>query len=227
MARFRRRGYRLGMRRRRFGGRRRPMYGRRRGVSRFGFPSRRTVPNTLWFPRRVMKSDVTISDATIDSGGTISVLTGDLGAGERRRIKYLNWRCGLSVPVPIGAAFDAPLLRVILFIDKNNHDAAPAVTDVLATASVFSSLATTAANFGRFKILSDKTFVMNAGGVGTATFATTVRRYYQKFFRFDYTAFGQESTAEHNELYCLYITSVDEVGAIDANARVGYLQGGT
>lgn len=220
---FRRAARRFRTRRRfsRFGGFRKRRY-RRRMPTVIG--GRRSKPETH-------KHDQTVSDGTIDIAGTIVHLnsipenSGSLigMVGTRCKLKYLNWRCSLT-----GSSKDVnevqPIVRVILFIDTQGQGgSAPAVTDVLQSANVYSSLSLQYP--GRFRILHDKTHAFNmTANAGVDAGSAIPQHFYQFFKRLNttYTTNSNDNTAVKNGLYVLYITSIDEEGSINANARVGY-----
>jgi len=227
----RRRGYRLGLRRRRFGGPLRRRYG---VMSR----RRRTVIGRPFIRPRVDKSDVSVQDATIDIAGVVQAIAQNPSvggqAGRNLRVKYLYWRCKLTWPATTGVGAQ-PLIRVILFIDKQGFEGslvptvAGATDGVLQTATVTSALNPDTA--GRYVILSDRTMSGNAmanaadaAGVGNTT---PIVKFYKLFKRLN--LFQQEVTAgtfRGQLLYCLYLTESDEIGAIDALARAGAISMG-
>jgi len=218
---YRRRGYRLGMRRRRFGGMLRRRYGRR--PLRYGRRTRATVPRKLSMPPQVIKSVVSVSDATIDVGGVVTLLHTPLPP--REMLRYISWRCVVGTVLTSNSSI--PILRVMIFVDKRPNRSTPAVTDVLQTASVLSPLNEENANSGRFVILSDRTFTFNPGyGVSNATGTgdtNTQKRFYKFFRRLNLlgTSDPDDNASITNGLFCLYITDTDEAGTIDAQARVG------
>lgn len=186
------------------------------------------------------KTTAAVSDASIDSGGVIANLF-DPGTsatvagivGLTCQVRSIYWRCLLTATLPTNAAFVAPTIRVILFVDKAKTTESPTVggatdTAVLETASILSGLNN--GTKGRYQIISDKTFVLNvsqsvpSNDANTNRYNTTMKRFYQLYRRVNFT-YAQSATASdpiHNRIYCLYITDVDEVGSIDAQCRISY-----
>lgn len=230
---FRRRSTRF--RRRRFGGfRGRSRYGR---FSRYtGRRSRPTVMHRRPMRPEVKKLDTAVVDASIDSAGVISALfdpsigTDQMSMlGMRCQIRYIYWRCTLRTS---GTLTIAPIIRVMLFVDKKGTSAsAPTVagdndTAVLQNPTVNSPLS----NFsvGRYTILSDRTFALKTGanvadaaGTGNVVNQPT---FYSVFRRLNFTWTTDSSTTEpsQNRIFCLFITDQDEIGAIDAICRIGF-----
>lgn len=229
----RRRGYRLGLRRRRFGGMLRRRYGiSKRRRTRYGMPRSLTVYRPQWAKPTVIKSDISVQDATIDVGGAIvNLFTAPASETNTYTLRYINWRCVLTHPATTGVGNPA-IIRVILFVDKAGVEGSPptvagAEDGVLETATVQSSLNSVRSTAGRFVILSDKTFNFYSGAnaadaAGTGNTAP-VHRFYSIFKRLNFRIQGTGTVGINNQIYCLYLTSSDEVGAIDANARIGYV----
>lgn len=235
---YRRRGYRLGLRRRRLAGALRRRYRRKNVFT--GRPRTRTVYRARFMRPEVKKLDTSVEDATIDSGGTIQNLFDPAAGvgqgqyiGEKAQIRYLYWRCVLNMP-SLNNDTDANyiantnvILRVILFVDKRGDSGgtAPGTTEVLETATVTSAL--NIQNPGRFEIISDRTFTLRPSISKTNgtnfNFTGQSKRFYKLFRRLNYTAGNVTGAVPvYNRLYVLYITDVDEIGSISANARVGY-----
>ncbi len=116
--------------------------------------------------------DVEVDDAivsatgTIQNAGTINVIpqgvTEVQRIGRKCTIRSINWRFAPDkVEVNNAATPDgSEVIRVILYLDKQCNGATAAVTDILETAThrSFRNLS----NSGRFQILMDKTYTMNA-----------------------------------------------------------------
>lgn len=227
--------------RRRFAGRR---FHRRRGYSRVRrrrfnpYTGRRRLRGARRnrLPPEVHKHTVSVDDATIDVAGVVVDLTDIAGGtaafsdmvGRRAIIKSINWRCVLSSNAVVATA---PLIRVILFVDTNKDVSAPTVAGaddgVLTAATTTSSMNVNTA--GRFKIISDRVFNMNpsfqtglVGGTGGDPAVT--KRFYHVFRKLNYRLVlaSDSATPLMNKLYCLYISDVDEVGSINAVARIGF-----
>lgn len=205
------------------------MFGRRR--TRFGMRFSRTIYNVRANPPNVSKIDTAVSDATMDSGGVVSLITTTAGNGVNTA-RYLNWRC--SVGIPASATGANAMIRVILFIDKFSittvtvPTVAGAADGVLDDATVLASL--NPENTGRFTILSDRVFTFNPGanaadaaGTGNVIGQT---RFYKLFKRFNLRSMKlSDGDVQGPALYCLYLTNSDEFGFIDAVARVGLVAG--
>jgi len=215
----RRRGFRLGMRRRRFGGPLRRTYGRR--LNRY----RGVLARALRFnqsPLTLDKDTTAVADATIDSGGVVIGALPAFTEDSRFILKTLYWRCALTWPATNGVG-SLPMIRVIIFLDRRAASATPAVTDVLQTASVLAPLAND--NRGRFKIISDRTFTASPSGnasdaTGTGNTVPTTKFY--KLYRRMNTYIRCTGTGyDRNALFVLAISSSDEIGAIDGQMTVG------
>ncbi len=121
--------------------------------------------------------DIAVTDAVVAVNGTIQN-TGSVnliaqGTGESQRIgrkcviKSINWRFELDIPA-VANATGSDTVRVMFYLDKQANGVTASATDILATDNFqsFNNLA----NSGRFRILLDRTYVLNhSGGAGDGT----------------------------------------------------------
>lgn len=129
--------------------------------------------------------DLDIDDTTIAAGGTLAQASCNLIAqgvtestrvGRKATITQIGWRFDVAyrpiAATDIGSTVQGDVVRVILFLDKQNNGSAggAAVTDLLETSDYqsFNNLA----NKGRFKVLMDRTYPMTPSlAVGDVTSA--------------------------------------------------------
>ncbi len=157
------------------------------------FASPRLAKRRVTAPRRrrrvmgeIKFHDLDIDDAVVSTGGTIaedSCLTIAEGNGESDRIgrkitvRSIHWKYSMQMPNQSQAANASEDLRIILYLDKQTNGAAATVLNILESADYqsFRNLS----NSGRFQILHDRTYSLNAqggGGDGTTNFTTEVTR---------------------------------------------------
>lgn len=180
---------------------------------------------------------VTNSDASIDVGGVIAHLSGiaqgdDVSnrTGNDITGDYIDLRISLGNNEAEAASGASALLRVMVFQDTQQDNTDPTVLEVLQTANPLSQL--NVDNVGRFKILFDHTCTLNSlvnaqSATGTGL-PVPIRKYvhcYRKLkgksAKIEFT--GANATDVHNNnLYILFITDVDELGAIVYSSRLGY-----
>lgn len=118
--------------------------------------------------------DLSYNLATVATNGTTLTttlvniaqgVTESTRIGRKMTLKSIQWR--YTVGLPEQALVEDPLggdeVRIILYLDKQCNGLTAAATDILDTASYqsFSNLT----NQGRFKILCDKTHVLNYSGM--------------------------------------------------------------
>ncbi len=117
--------------------------------------------------------DQDINDAVIANPSTIaadSVLTIVQGDGESERIgrkvciKKINWRFQISLAAQADLALGCDTVRVMLYLDQQTNGAAATAAIILANDDFQSFL--DLVNKGRFKILMDRTYSMNATAGG-------------------------------------------------------------
>lgn len=123
--------------------------------------------------------DLDVDDAVVATNGTIAQASCNIIAqgttdstriGRKVTIKSINWRFRIGNTNVNQATARCPVVRVVLFLDKQCNGTAATVTDILETDNYqsFNNLA----NKSRFVILFDRTYkVENAAGAwdGTGT----------------------------------------------------------
>lgn len=110
------------------------------------------------------KFDTTVTGAVVPAGSIGSLVNVAQGDGDNARtgnsifIRSLNWRGNVKWNT---AGANVQIIRCMVFLDTQGiADTAPAVTDVIQTANVFSHL--NVATVGRFKILRTFNLILNA-----------------------------------------------------------------
>lgn len=195
--------------------RRKKQFGRfgKKVVTAYGNPSVPTIARAAWsgvkYLRTLVNSEVHKLDTTlnsdIDSSGYVTHLSGiaqgdaiNNRTGNAILAKYLSTRFSLFVHT--SATYS--LCRVIFFIDQQQiADTAPAVTDVLTSASTVAHY--NANNVGRFKILSDKMYKLVVGG-DSAMLALKTNIRLQRHIRYNGSA---TSDINRGGVYVLFLSS--------------------
>jgi len=129
---------------------------------------------------------------TVQTAGTIVTSLNQIpeGTGRSERIgrkiiiKHISLRYTIRLRSVIGQANSSDIIRLIVYVDKQANGAAAAVTDILDTVLLpltFQSFKNLA-NSGRFRILVDRKFPINAlSSTDAVNFETrTYDRYYSK-----------------------------------------------
>ncbi|MFQ0997900.1 hypothetical protein [Gilliamella sp. CG33] len=172
--------------------------------------------------------DVDLDDAVIVAAGAITNsinliaqgVTESTRVGRKCCIRSINWRYNFFLTEIVAQATPAPadILRIILYLDKQANGATATVTNILKTADFqsFNNLA----NKGRFRILMDRTHVLNyAAAIGvTASSDWPEVEYAGSFYKrcsipieFDSTA-GAITEIRSNNLGVLLITRAGVAG---------------
>lgn len=108
-------------------------------------------------------------DAVVAAGGSILLdscnklaqgITESTRVGRKAIIKSINWRYDVTLPNAQDLSSTSDIVRVIMYLDKQCNGAVATVTGILESSDYqsFNNLA----NKGRFRILYDKTHVINA-----------------------------------------------------------------
>lgn len=166
----------------------------------------------------VFKHNVTIAAGT-SSTGSVTHLSGiAIGDGDSTRTgnsiftKYLSFRANVAV----NPSATATILRMVIFQDKQQvGDGTPAVSDVLETSSVVSSLNQN--SVGRFKIIRDINIALND---------TVINKYIKRYIKIK-THIRYNGTAgsdiQRGGLYCLLISNeATNAPGIDMDMVLGY-----
>lgn len=174
-------------------------------------------------------------DATLDSAGTVTALWAptvgaaiDNVVGKTAQIRSVYMRGFVSAITTATAAYVAPLVRLVIFVDKAVTEetptvtaAADATTGVLDSATVQSPLHINTK--GRFQIMYDRVHTLNIQGVQVADAAvtTTVKKWVQFYKKVNFTA-GIAASGEpnRNRLFALALTDVDEVPAVNISFTI-------
>jgi len=126
------------------------------------------------YEKKFLDSPVYIVSATAGSiQADFNGLAQGSAAGQRvgNRVNLTNFNLHAECAAGTKIRNEASTHRIILFIDKQCNGAAPAVTDILQTASVYSFR--NMYTLDRFVILKDKLFTLNANAPGSS--ATTLQ----------------------------------------------------
>jgi hypothetical protein len=122
--------------------------------------------------------DVDVNDAAVATNGSIlnsgSVnliaqgVTESTRVGRKAVLRSINWRWNIKKAATTAGSSASETVRLVLYLDKQCNGAAAGVTDILESDDYqsFNNLA----NKGRFKILMDRHYTINAqagGGDGT------------------------------------------------------------
>lgn len=169
--------------------------------------------------RKFVDSTVLYSDGAteLDWNGAILLTTGvGQGAAENQRngnsIKATGIDTMIDMRGTTSAANGVTKLRCILFIDTENQDTNPAVTDVLestyvGTSTVCSSMKNDLTR-KRFRILHDRTYTLDQNNV----LARTIRVYKKLHHHIKYS--GANSTDQREgQVYWLFISDQDPASA--------------
>lgn len=113
--------------------------------------------------------DVTLDDAVVSSGGTVTDSINKIGQGvteitrigRKCTLKEIHWKYTVSLPEVDAVADPAAVgtVRTIMYLDKQCNGATAAVTDILETDDYQSFY--NLANQGRFSIIMDKLHTLN------------------------------------------------------------------
>jgi len=132
--------------------------------------------------------DTTIATTPFTLVGSIVLLNGvtqgtDFNQRIGRSVSMKSLLFRFTVEKATGANSDGATARIILFYDAQTNGAAPAVTDVLATASHLSPMNLN--NRDRFKILADsyletEAFVNTAGVISAGSYCERTKTIYKK-----------------------------------------------
>ncbi len=191
-------------------------------LRRAGFYGRYSNGGELKFHDIDVDDAIVATGGSIQNGGTINIIPQGVlentRVGRKCTIKAINWRYVVSVPAvdATGAAREGDVVRMILYVDKQTNGATAAVLDILQTADFqsFNNLS----NKGRFRILMDRTHVVNylsgtgSGGAADNDYsrATLTGSYYKKCaipIEYDDSAStGVLTTIRTNNLCCLFIS---------------------
>lgn len=123
--------------------------------------------------------DLLTVDGAMTTGGTLTDIpsinliaqgtTESTRIGRKCNIRNILWKFDIKLAASTDKQDTTDMARVILYLDMQTNGAATsAVTDILETANYLSFR--NLANSGRFKILMDRTYAMNApAGAGNGT----------------------------------------------------------
>lgn len=205
----------------RFGGR-----GRRRG---FRSPWRAIRSINKRLTSEVKKADTALLDPTIDSAGVTANLTtiaqGDTSStrtANQIQLKYLT--CTGFVTLGVEAT-GANQVRVVIAQDtKQVADTTPTVAEIVGTGSPSSLYTATAMTTGRFNLIYDKVF--RNVGVAAGTLQTFPLRFTRRLDRKPFIKVKYNGAAntdyDNGSIVVFVIAQTDEIGAIDANFRLGF-----
>jgi len=195
-----------------------------RGKSRFTRLARSVRFINKRLSTEVKKADVNVSDATLDIAGTVfnlsAIAQGDTSAtreGNQIRLKYIT--CTGTVNPNAGA--NASTVRIIVVQDTQmTPGSAPTVAQMVESADPRTLMTRTSATAGRFNLIYDRLFV-NSLDVLTQQFRFFKRLDRKPYVKTTWTG-GTTTDFQNGHLFLLALTSVDEIGGIDANVRVGF-----
>ncbi len=194
-------------------------------------------------PRPELKfHDLSVDEGNVPSAGAIaaaSVLEIPEGTGESERVgrkitvKQIGWRFHQTIEASTSSGTTSNVFRVMLYWDKQTNGATATVTDILSTANYqsFNNLN----NRGRFRILMDRTYGLNAhagGGNGTSEdygeFLVEDTFFKKVNIPIEYTddaPTGAIATMTSNNIGVLVICKSNLLVAFESFMRIRYIDG--
>lgn len=186
-------------------------------------------------PGEFKSIDLSSSADTIDTTGSVTLLNGcargnDINQREGREITMKSIQIRGAVSANAQATNDQ-WARVMIVYDRQTNGTAPAVTDVISSSGICGMR--NLENRKRFKILMDRTYVINANYTGAATIYSACNNhhfleYYRKLDHpvvFNSGSAGAVSDISTGSLYMIRIGSVTAgtaAAAITFCSRVRY-----
>jgi hypothetical protein len=195
-----------------------------RGRSRFTRLARSVRFINKRLTTEVKKHDVNTLDATLDIAGTVfnlsSIAQGDTSStreGNQIRAKYMN--CMGTVTT------SAYTVRLVVVQDLQMTPATPpTVAQIFESADPRTLMNRQSATAGRFNIVWDRLFTTYPGS--TTEIQTHAFRFYKRLDRKPYMKMtwtdGTNTNFQNGHFFLVALTSVDEMGALDANFRIGF-----
>lgn len=179
----------------------------------------------VWYLKGLVNSEVhkvdTSSSTTVSSTGTVidlsAVANGD-SSNTRTGLSIFARYMKLNLHLIVNASATATAVKCMVIVDSQNaSDTAPAVTDVLTSASVLSNLNNGQAP--RFKVLFSKVYTLDLLGSGSQQFDSIERK-----FRIHVKYNGSATTdIETNGFYLLMVSNeATNTPTVYYNCRFGF-----